>query len=77
MLDRDDSPGEDRRKLIQFFGRISWYRALTRINRPGCSKEPHDAHYERKAHHSLRVRSVDTIPDDLQPLSYSFSVSPG
>ena len=50
VLDRDDSPCEDRRKLFQFFGRRPGYCALTRVNLLGCSKEPDDPHQERQAH---------------------------
>ena len=50
VSNRDDSPREDRRKLLQFFGRSPRLRTLTRVDLLGIPKEPEDTHHEREAH---------------------------
>ena len=50
VSNRDHSPREDCRRLLQFFGSSPGLRTLTRVNLLGVPKEPEDTHQEREAH---------------------------
>ena len=76
VLDRDDSPCEDRRKLLQFFGRSPGFHTRARVNLRRVPKEPEDPSQERQAHQACGCERGHQPLTTLRSLSYSFSVFP-
>ena len=63
VLDRDCSPRENCRKLLQLFGRSPRLRTLTRVDLPGVPKEPEDNHHEREAQYGYSYgRGPNPLP---------------